>query len=174
MVLASSAPSLHGPPRSHAFQAQYSLVPLLSGHRRSSEVALLPDPVPSWPYSSRHGSLPTLWVLGSSLKLGCWRKNASTSEGGSSMIGDAHLTPQPPREGERRPGRKQISRPRKCSKMAAVMALAVLPRRMTRWPQWAFAGPVSGGSERILLKKGDREGRVRSGVGPRRTLPKKT
>uniref|UniRef100_A0A0R4J232 Surfeit gene 1 n=1 Tax=Mus musculus TaxID=10090 RepID=A0A0R4J232_MOUSE len=24
--------------------------------------------------------------------------------------------------------------------MAAVMALAVLPRRMTRWSQWAYAG----------------------------------
>lgn len=90
----------------------------------------------SWPVREQR----TLRVLGSSLKLGCWRKNASTSEGGSSMIGDAHLTPQPPRETERRPGRKQISRSRKCSKMAAVMALAVLPRRMTRWSQWAYAG----------------------------------
>ncbi|XP_052037887.1 surfeit locus protein 1 isoform X4 [Apodemus sylvaticus] len=58
------------------------------------------------------------------------------------MIGDAHLTPQPPREAERRPGRKQISPSRKCSKMAAVMALAVLRRQMTRSPQWAYAGPV--------------------------------
>ncbi|XP_031225321.1 surfeit locus protein 1 isoform X2 [Mastomys coucha] len=57
------------------------------------------------------------------------------------MIGD-YLTPQPPREAERRPGRKQISRSRKCSKMAAVMALAVLRRRMTRWPQWAYTGPA--------------------------------
>lgn len=90
------------------------------------------------------------------------------------MIGDTHLTPQPPREAERRPGRKQISRSRKCSKMAAVMALAVLRRRMTRWPQWVYAGSVSGASERILPKKRDREGQAGRGVWPRRTLPKKT
>lgn len=104
------------------------------------------------------------------------------------MIGEDYLTPQPPREAERRPGRKQISRSRKCSKMAAVMALAVLRRRMTRWPQWAYAGPVIRGSERILPNKTDREGRARSGAArdpaqedlvlrgavPGRTLPKKT
>lgn len=157
MVLASSAPFLHfSTPRSHCFPGTILPGPLLSGHGpprfRSSQFPFLPGPT-----LPRHGSLLTLWVLGSSLKLGCWRRNASTSEGSASMIGD-YLTPQPPLEAERRPGRKQISRSRKCSKMAAVMALAVLRRRMTRWPQWAYTGPVSGGSERILPNKTDREG----------------
>lgn len=174
MVLASSAPSLHGPPRSHCFPGTILPGPrsfpvtVLRGSA-PSQVSFLP--VPTLPL---HGSLPTLFVSGSSLKLGCWRRNASTSELGSSMIGDAHLTPQPPREAERRPGRKQISPSRKCSKMAAVMALAVLRRQMTRSPQWAYSGPVSGGLEKILPKKRDREGWARSGAVPGRTLPKTT
>lgn len=161
-----------GLPGPTAFQAQYSLVPSFPASPprfRSSQVSFLPGPT-----LPRYGSLPTLWVSGSSLKLGCWRRNASTSEVGSSMIGDPHLTPQPPREAERRPGRKQISPSRKCSKMAAMMALAVLRRQMTRSLQWAYAGPVSGGLEKILPKKRDREGWARSGAVPGRTLPKTT
>ncbi|XP_021507609.1 surfeit locus protein 1 isoform X3 [Meriones unguiculatus] len=58
------------------------------------------------------------------------------------MVANALLTPLPPREAERRSGRKQISWPRKCSKMAAVKALAVLRGRMTLWPKWSSGGRV--------------------------------
>lgn len=138
-------------PASAALQARSS------GARHGPPGSLLPGPLPSGLIQPRHSSLPTLLVLGSSLRLGCWRRKVRTSAGGSPMVGDAYLTTLSPRGAERRPGRKRISRSRKFSKMAAVIAWAVLRRPMTRWPQWACAGPVSAGLGKILPKKRDRE-----------------
>lgn len=141
---------------------------------RSSEVPILPGPVPSWPYFSPSRFSFDLVGVGQQSQAGVLTQKCKHIRRWFVHDRRRHLTPQPPREAERGPGRKQVSPPRKCSKMAAVMALTVLRSRITRWPQWACAGPVSGGSERILSKKRDREGRAWSGVEPRRTLPKKT
>ncbi|XP_060245712.1 surfeit locus protein 1 isoform X2 [Meriones unguiculatus] len=77
------------------------------------------------------------------------------------MVANALLTPLPPREAERRSGRKQISWPRKCSKMAAVKALAVLRGRMTLWPKWSSGGRAPFcAAKRSLLGLSARSGMV--------------
>lgn len=153
------------------FPALPSQVPLLSRHDnpfplpfrpRSSEVPILPGPVPSWPYFSPSRFSFDLMGVGQQSQAGVLAQKCKHIRRWFVHDRRRHLTPQPPREADRDPGRKQVSPPRKCSKMAAVMALTVLRRRITRWPQWACAGPVSGGSERTCPRRGT--GRAGPGV----------
>lgn len=147
-------------------------VPLLStpgshsSPKRSFRVSLLPSSVLSSPYSS-----PDLVSVGQKPQAGVLAQESSHIR--RWFVHDVkHPSDAAAPTWGRAPSRKQISLSRKCSKMAAVMAFAVLRQRMMRWPQSSYAGLVSTGPGRTLPKRG-RENRAENGMGSRRTLPKK-